>query len=653
MAYESGMPEQNPVPAEAAGPEPLNPGMQPTAAAPVEESPIQLALKPGQSQQEAETDLVSRHMGRFEKWKSWRQPLESIWTEIYRLYMSQPGKKKVLTRSNVSIPKAFQIVETGVSKLMSIITGQTPVFEVVKRFQFQTIAKETLVNIQALLDYQLDLASFVPKFASFLKQLVMYGTSYFYITWKVRREWVYERVATRKPFTLFGMRMPGFDLQWEKKLIYKVVERRPEIEMLAIDDVYPDPAASTPQDGDGFYVTSQMSMSEFEAMASGKFASYTNLTRVKEETTTSQNTESDFRQNRRSIRGTGEIKTSQRDKNMLDVVTFWGREDLDGDGIKEEVCLVFVNKTVVVKAKRNPYEHQKRPLAKGTMFPVPNEWFGMGLIEPVIPTIHELDTLHNQNIDMNNLIINRMWKIDPTQDVDPQTLKARPNGIVLATPLDAVMELKQDPLPFSPTQLMSMLESEIENTTAPKAVQGTPESGALGRTARGASLIISQALEKFSTSAKLLEEEVLKVVLTQMHQLDEQFLDSDETLLDDNMYGQIFPNKATPEQIRAQVSFKLLGLSETVGKETTLNQIFSWTNVYGPLIGPDANYQVAKLTWDMLGTKLSAKDLLPLQAQPPIPGLLAGTQPAPGQAVQGQIQQNGETSAPPPTPSGA
>ncbi len=631
MAYDQTNGESNQPDAEQP------PAMDPNA-------PIQLKPGEGQDQDLAERATVEALISQFDRWSDWRRPLETIWQTIYRLYMGRPDRTKLSTRSHVVIPKAFQIVETGVAKLMSIITGQTPIFEVVKRFRFQTVSQETLENVKALLDYQLDLAGFVGKFAQFVKQLVMYGTSYFYVTWKVRREWVYERVPVRKTFTLFGMSLPSFDLQWETKLVYKVVERRPEIDVLSIDDVYPDPDATDVQNGRGLYVFSRMPMSEFKELTTGKFPVFTNYEKVAESSGT--RTETDFQQAKQSIRGTGDPKPAVGDKNMVELLTFWGKRDIDGDGIAEEVCIVIANKAVLVKCRRNPFEHQKRPLVKGVMFPVVNEWYGMGLVEPIIPMTAELDTLHNQQIDMNNLIINRMWKVDPTADVDITTLKSLPNGIVLATPLDSVVELKQDPLPFSPTQLMGVIESEIDNTTAPKAVQGTPENGSLGRTARGAHLIISQAMEKFATCAKLLEDGPLKGVLTMFHQLDAQFLDSDESLQDKNIYGYVFPSKPTPEQIRSNVDFKMLGLSETVAKESTFNQIVAYVNTFAPfgnlnLIG------IARVAWDMVGTKLpsneAVQEVSPLQMMLQGGGQQQSGQPPMGgsAAVASQVQTNG------------
>lgn len=608
--------------------------------------PIQLKEAEGKDpfeQSVVEKKLVEKHVSQFKDWENWRRPFENIWLEAYALYLTVSRAQKLPTRAKVAVPIIFQVIEAAVPKLISIIFGQNPFFQVVNRFAYKKdVDPQILDDIYTLLDYQLDLSQFFLKFIEFAKQMFLYGTSYFHVYWKVKREWVWERKPVRTPYSVFGFRLPFMDLKWEKKLEYKVVERRPEVEVLAIEDVYPDPKARNEQNSEGIYVVSTMSMDELKELSSGRFPVFTNFDQV--ERTKESSNEAQFKVDKRTVRGTGDAKKVQQKKNEVEIITYWGREDIDGDGIREEVQLVFANRSVLIKAIRNPFEHQKRPIIRSVLFPVPLEWFGVGLVEPVIPLVHELDTIRNQNIDVNNLIINRMWKVKSTADVDLDTLISGPNNIVLTDDMEAVQTLPQENLPFSPTQLSEMIQRDIESATAPKSIQGSSESGALGRTARGAQLIISQALEKFGMGAKMVEESAVKQVLKMYYALDLQYLDNDQILEDPLLYGQVWAEKKTPEQIRADVDFKLLGISETVTKEAMVNQIIAFVNTFGQIPGINL-IEVAKVVWDLMQLKTPSSQVInpaPFPVQQVSQFMQnPNVSEASEQAVANQIQQNG------------
>lgn len=613
-------------------------------------NPIQVKPVEGLTLEGALRSLNDDLMGKLKKRQSWRQPFETLWGQIYRLYMGKMDATTFATRAKVVMPKVFQAIEAGVPKLVSIIFGKFPWFSVVPEWPERSVPASVLHNIEALLNHQLKLANFFKKFLEFAKQLLLYGTAYFTVTWKVRREWVTERVADRKPRTFFGIPMPGYDLEWKVQKTLKVVERRPELTVLPIESVYPASDQVEVGDGEGIFYSDSISFEDLKALSQGRAPIYGNFAMVQEQKSSRPSDPlNTLSQERASARGiTDPASPSVRDGESVELTHFWGKRDLDGDGFKEEVHIVTANRSIIVRAVPNPYEHQKRCIVKGNLFVVPNEWFGLGMVEPAIPALSALNTLHRQNLDQNSLILNRMWKVDPTMDVDLDTLVSTPNGIVLSTPLTAVEALDQGAMPFAPAQMIQLLETEIEATMAPKSIQGTTENGALGRTARGAQLIVNQALEKFGTAAKFIEEYVLNELLTQMHQLNAQYLDQDDYLKD--IYDGIFPVKPTPEQIRANVGFKFLGVSETIDKEATVNQLTAYLNTWGALLQQmGINLMpLAKEHWKLLDMKANADEVLvPMELPPMPPQTPEGAAPegAPAsEAVASQVAQNGGAS---------
>jgi hypothetical protein len=376
-------------------------------------NPIQIQAKDPSEMMDKQNKIIDQYMKKFSSWENWRKPFEDVWDEIYRLYMNSKEKKKTPSRSNITVPVAFQAIEAAVPKIVNtIFASQIEFFEVMPT---NPEDQEFAQVIQLLLSYQLAQADFFVKFMDFTKQLLMYGTSYFKVYWKVKRQWVWERKPIREEnFSILGFKMGSRITGWEEEKSYKVIEKRPEIDVIDILDIFPDPEARNEKEGQGIFIRSWMNVNDVKQMGKGQFPVYANVDNP--ELKPDKTSYSTSRNKRMAARGASD--PSVADPDQIEILEYWGLCDLDEDGIKEEVYLVFGNRKVLLKAEPNPFHHQKRPVLRTVLFPVPMEWYGVGLIEPVISNIHELWTLRRQRIDNINMIINRMWKVNSIADVD-------------------------------------------------------------------------------------------------------------------------------------------------------------------------------------------------------------------------------------------
>jgi hypothetical protein len=598
-------------------------------------APIQITPKEGQTPEDAQRAVLNHVIKIFEKRWSWRRAYEVLWQEIYRMYFSVQNTQKTFSRSNITGPVIFQVIEAAVPKIVNTIFGSgEEFFDVVP---IDPAEQQFADSIKLLLTYQLSQADFMIKFVDFCKQLLLYGTSYFYVYWKVERDWVYTRVPVRKNRIIEGHDL-GEYVEWEEKKEYKVVRRRPEIEVLDILDVFPDPESRGDERQD-LIVQSWMGLTEVKEMGKGQFPVYGN-TESAELTSDGANTYIMSRQVRWATRNVA--SPNPVDKESVELLTFWGRYDLDGDGIKEKVQIIVANRKVLFVARPNPFHHQQTPIIRCVFFPVPMEWYGMGLVEPVMNNVRELWTLRRQRLDNINLVINRMWKVNSLADVDLDTLISSPNGIILTDMMDGVEPLETNDITNNAYNEATMVQADIENATAPRSVQGTPESGKLGRTAKGAQLIIGQALEKFAVGTKLVEELGIKRVIKLMHQLNMQFIDQDEEL--NETYGAIFPQPVNVEDLRTDIRFKMVGITDMINTEGKINQMISFFGTFAPYLDGVSIEGVAKEVWKLQGK--NADDIQIIGVANPLPQSAANTQ----QSILGQVQNQGGQANPPQVP---
>lgn len=600
--------------------------------------PIQVAAKDESDRMVRLDEIVKKNVDEFVKWESWRRPYDNLWNEIYRLYMSVIQNFKTPTRSKIFIPVVFQAIEAALPKLLNVLVAQRDWFEVMPDDYTQ---QEKADNIKKLILYQLDRARFFVKFVDFLKQLLLYGTSYLYIYWKVKRDWVWTREPIRKDVSFLGVKLGSRITGWKETKAYEVLERRPEIEVLDILDVYPDPVAQTTDDGHAIWVRSWIDARDLQELGEGQYPMYENTDNPQ---VTGGHVAS-FSQTRQVRYGARAVTNPViEEKNMVELLSRWGKWDLDNDGRKEQTLIVIANRRVLLKAGPNPFYHQRPPIIKAGLFPVPLEWFALGLVEPVVPLQHELNTVRRQRLDNINMILNRMWKVNTLADVDLDTLISTPDGVVLTDDMNAVEALETPDVTQSSYNDAALIQSDIENVTAPRSIQGTPESGRLGRTARGAQLIISQALEKFGTAARLIEEITLKDMLKMWHQLNDQFIDDDETLRNPRLYGGVFDPTITVEDVRTDVRFRLTGSSELIDKEAKINQLTAFLGIFKTFLTPATLTLIAQKVWTLMG--FDKQELLKVQAMQPPPQPVAPIAPQTADQnasaqIEGQVAQNG------------
>jgi len=606
-------------------------------------SPIQIVANSPEERDAKEQDIIRYVASRFRDWDSTRKTRERIWQRIYQLYFTTAEQYKTGTRSSITLPIIFQIIESAIPKLANVLFAQgEDFFEVTPTDQNNTELVTKAEAIKCLLSTQLSKADFFTKFLDFIKQIMLYGTAYMKVYWKVKREWVWERVPVRSPQTVFGITI-GEKVSWEESKSYKVVERRPEVEILDILDVFPDPDAQSEEDSKGIIIRSWIDKEDLKELGQGKYPIYANT--EKNEVQISEDSFVTSRSERYAARGV--TLGNVQNKNQVELLEFWGKYDVDGDGIKEEAYIVIANRQVLLKAQANPFHHQKRPIIRGVLFPAPKEWYGIGLVEPVISEVHELNTLRRQRIDNINLVLNRMWQVNTLADVDLETLISSPGNIILTDVMDAVKPLDTPDVTSSAYNEANIVQMDIERATVPPSAQGNTTSGQLGRTARGAQMIIGQALEKFGTATKLLEEMTLKKMLQMFHQLNLQFVDDDEVLQDPFLYSDIASLQMTPEDIRADVKFKMIGISEMVGSEGKINQIVSFMGVFGKVLSPESITSLSQKVWTLMGFN---KNEITLAGAQLVPGVENVVDPTVSAAIVGQSGNQGtqgQVSVPP------
>jgi hypothetical protein len=574
--------------------------------------------------------IVSDFTGDITRREAWRKPYEIyLWYPIYLAWVNGQTIAKTPTRSKIFVPLISQIINNGLPKMISFTSGTDALFDTVP-----ADVKEAPIanNIKNLITDQLQKAKFSRKWATFMQQMLMYGTSYFHVSWKVEWKHVIQRVPKvtgQKVDPLTGINTDVTEYVEEKK--YKIVGRRPEITVLDVLDVFPAQDHFSVDDQPGIFIRSFINQKKFEQVCDAPQPYFANKDATMKTGKSMKYQES--RQFRKVARN--EMATIQPED--IELMEYWGPYDLDGDGIDEEVQIVIANRQIVVRAVPNPYFEQTRPIFKSVFVENPLEWFGTGLVEPVLYTQNEINTLRRQGLDINNVSINPMWLVDSGGTVTLDKLFTKPNGVILTSDMNGVKRLDPVAINQNVYQNVQTLMAEAFNATVPPTLTGGLDdlkggsSGGVGAVRTN----VSQALEKFAVAAKHIEEEVLDPMLNFIYQLDLQYLNDAEDIR--AFYGKLFPEPqlVTPAMITAQVNFKFNALSEMLGKDVKISQLLAFTNsAFFASLTPDAQQTIIKQLWEMYGfdpdqiNVTGATQLPGVGGQIPLTSIVPGATPA-------------------------
>ena len=220
-------------------------------------------------------------------------------------------------------------------------------------------------------------------------------------------------------------------------------------------------------------------------------------------------------------------------REYLTRLTYFGRYDIDDDGLEEDVIFWVIKETRTLLRARMltemfPAYPPRRPFAEARMIPVPGQFFGIGMLELLEHTHDLMKVILDQSVDKNTLV-NTPWGLyRSASGVRPEVIRMTAGELYPVNDPDRDVKFPSIPNPdqsFS-INLMTLLNGWAER----QAVIGELD---FGRVPYGK----ASALRTASTTQALLQqgdarpERILRrffrglsEVYAQMHELNQAFL---------------------------------------------------------------------------------------------------------------------------------
>lgn len=431
--------------------------------------------------------------------------------ELYRCYIdsaSYPHNARVFD------PRIFRVIETITPRMVA--NEPTGSFYPVEEGDVTT---NQILN--ALIKYDWRRAVMFPKLVSFVKTMLLFGTSFGRTYWDFR-----ECEKTRmEPKKINGKMI------WTpasvKKYNYTEYDG-PNFEVLNIYDCFPDPNATNLDNMRWFIYRTFKTLDELKKENDARGAEYwKNLDALEESVRDRQQ-----KDNRKRGYQAQDINYREHRRVMLST------QELHGEDIANPEFVILIRYTrerwifsvpeygIVIRDVENPYFHGALPVIYGVDYPYPGELYGMGEIEPLDRVQRAINAVLNQRLDNVQLVLRNMWKVKKNSGVDMHTLVSAPGNIITTDDMDAVDPIAvPDVTGGTFVQTMNYLTAAMQNgsgiTDYTQGIDSTANTG--NKTATGVRLIQQEANAQFKLKIQLFNHMVIERIANQWKDLRIQY----------------------------------------------------------------------------------------------------------------------------------
>ncbi len=542
--------------------------------------------------------------------KTFQQPFFDKFVEYYKLYRSYIEEaNKRPNGSNLFIPYAFHIIETIVAKLVNAMFYARPYVQTVPLgVDDGDLRNEKAKKMNKLLDYQFFQKMDMMHIASdTIKTALLYGTAVTKQTWDYEEKEVVKRV----PKEVLGIKLKNLFEEQKKK---EIVKDYPKMTLVPILDFFFDPASTDIDSGRYCIHRYSEDLDVLKSQSEKTGGKYKNLDKL-EESTGAPSATVDL------LASIGVSGTANRKKG-IEILEYW----------TDDWVVKVANNEVVIMSQPNPFHHRKKPFAKWIDTPVPNEFYGIGEIEPIVYLQHELNTTRNQRIDNVSFALNRMWKKVRGANISPDQLVSRPNGIIEVDDMNDLDEIQFTPVTVGYEE-EQVIKSDIDRTTG--VFDSARGSNPVRReTATTMSILANASSERFQIKVMLLSEGGFKEAVQQIIQLNQQFIDRNMEMIILGEDGTQEITELSPTDIIGEYDIVAVGsaVEPSLNKEVKQNQMIQLLNVINqnPYVNQEAFLRRLFEAFDMknIDELLAQPEMMPefpgMEQEPPMGGLPIG-----------------------------
>ncbi len=566
---------------------------------PKEEKPVNLATK-----EEVHDRALKVVINDLDLCRSMRQVFEDTWVECYRIYRNDPAVTKYKGRANLAVPEAFRVVETLDARIAQTLFSSDRWFRVSPRTNED---KERSEDVESILRWETSRRYFQREFGDFKKQSAIFGTSFAKVFWDFRSPQRFRKA--RDPLTGKSRREAYTDSK----------EAGPCFKTCFLEDIYvPTNQVSNIQDQPFVIERSVAGPDEINAMEHAGIYANVDKINFKSAQQSTEDHDSQMRRARREALGFnfGNEEDQFDSVHRAELLERWGEFDLNDDGEMVQCVIVVANRQTVLRIERNPFDHQRKPFVHNRYIPIPGEFYGLGVIEPILSLCYELNDTRNQAMDFKTFGLNPPIIAGAGAGINEATMISAPGRIWSATNINQIKYLEiptaAGNLAF---QMESLIRTNIQDATGASSLLSGTDPGRIEKATVFTGLV-EEANVRLRRVVEGLQMEAITPTLQMYWALEQQYRDEEITVRLLGKEGGNFQLKAlNPDDMLGDYDFMPIGSLQMGAAFTRHQGIANFLQLIGSMppgtVPPEVMLKGMKKYWDDALGYYDADDIFP------------------------------------------
>lgn len=463
----------------------------------------------------------------FRYFNEYRKPFEKKAIKNYKAFVGHKEEVKG-NKSNLHIPKTYEIVDTIRARILSSFFHQRPYIEFTTKPEMgddksMAVDEEKAEIAAALVDEQLEKNNIYSVFYDFITSFMIFPAGYIGIAWRYESE--VKKRRTQVPEV--NPRTGSYTGNWTSEIVESEEITWDDNEIFNIDffDFWGDPDRKNVEDSRAVFHREFPTKKEIkERLKSLNKLDEGKVFDVDLDSVPPISAKEEKGKFKR-LNSIG-ISSSQRDP--------FKNSKSEGFGDKEEIELMhyweddrhimMVNRDTVIYDGPNPYwRHGEKPFVKATYDKLPNEFYGMSGVDLIYDMQEEVNSIHNQRMDNVNMMINNMWKVLKGSDLTQEDLVSEPNGVIEVDNMDSLQLIETGEIPQSAFMSEDKLIRNLQNTLGtPANIRGSASNE--DQSATETQIVAQSAQTRFGAKIRLFEKTGIYRMAKQMDLNNQQFI---------------------------------------------------------------------------------------------------------------------------------
>ena len=362
----------------------------------------------------------------------------------------------------------------------------------------------------------------------FMDELIRYmqirGTAILRTGWSYKTKEITKNIQTQVQVLNEETGQVSIQTLTEQKKEQIVIENKPTVNLCKLEDIVIDPTCQGDLDKANFIVYSFMS--NYSELKSDP--KYKNIENIKE-LTSDELLESNMNSNEDQASYEDTFSFKDKARKRLLVREYWGKYDINNDGIAEDIVCAWVGDTII-RLAINPYPEGKKPFISLHYNKNPFDLYGTGIVDSLEDSTRVKTGLLRGIIDniVGSNAGQRGYKVGALQGNERSKYMNGQSFEFTGTPADFYVT-PYNPLPSYIFSFYNQVNSEIESLSGVKGFGNGIGGSSLGTSATETKGVLSSTAKRDVYIVRNIAEGLIKL-FRMWHSYNTEFLSEEEVV---------------------------------------------------------------------------------------------------------------------------